>query len=56
MLGLTYLLLIEHPPKVCIARMLIEPSPTAGQHIVISWLHCQIIICLFEVLLEVLVC
>ena len=37
----TYLLLIEHSPKVLIAGMLIEPSSTARQNIIISWLHCH---------------
>eukprot|EP00985_Skeletonema_marinoi_P017784 scaffold9846_cov224-Skeletonema_marinoi.AAC.1 len=33
MLRHSHLLLIEHPAKVFIARVLIEPSPAAGQNI-----------------------
>jgi hypothetical protein len=40
MLGLSsYLLLLEHPPKLFVARVLIEPRPPARQNIVFSWLH-----------------
>lgn len=39
-LRLSYLLLLEHLPKVFIARVLIEPSSAAGQNIVRCWLHC----------------
>ena len=35
----THLMLVEHLPEVLIARMLIEPSPTARQNVIISWLH-----------------
>jgi hypothetical protein len=36
---LSYLLLLEHPPKVFIARVLIEPSSAAGQNVVDCGLH-----------------
>ena len=35
----SYLLLIQHLAEVSIARMLIEPSSAARQHIVFSWLR-----------------
>ena len=35
----THLMLVEHLPKVLIARMLIEPSSTARKNVIISWLH-----------------
>ena len=35
----THLMLVEHLPEVLIARMLIEPSSTARQNVIISWLH-----------------
>jgi len=45
----SHLLLFNNPPKVFIARMLIEPSSAARQHIVFSWLYCHLFL-LFEVL------
>lgn len=42
-LRLTYLLLIEHPSKVAIARMLVERSSSARQHIVIIRPNCHFI-------------
>jgi hypothetical protein len=36
---LSYRLCIEHPPKVFIARVVIEARPAARQHIVLFWLH-----------------
>lgn len=45
----SYLLLIQHLAEVSIARMLIEPSSAARQHIVFSWLYCHLFL-LFEVL------
>jgi len=37
----TYLIFFEHLPKAFIARVLIEPSPAAGQNIVNCWIHCS---------------
>jgi len=37
--GSSYLLLLKHPPKVFITRVLIEPSPPARQNIIDCWLH-----------------
>ncbi len=37
--NISYLLLVNHLPKLLITGMLIEPSSTAWQNIALSWLH-----------------
>jgi len=43
--GSSYLLLLKHPPKVFITRVLIEPSPPARQNIIDCWLHFIFVYC-----------
>ena len=48
----SHLLLFNNPPKVLIARMLIEPSSSTRQYIVSRWLHYLTVVIVYKIMID----